>query len=162
MTTHYDVVHPETFGLLGSVSLTADPTDPAAVDALVKRLTDACVGHPYWPHRLLYDAITTVEALREREAWLNEQLNNHESMLAKSRAREEQTSRRREKPMTKHYDVIHPQTGGRVGSIELKHPGWFFISNVTSHQGSRVGRDTAAKAFPPWAKKMGCVMVARD
>ena len=64
--------------------------------------------------------------------------------------------------MTKHYDVTHTETGGLVGFIELKHPGWFFISNVSSHKGSRVGHDTAAAAFPTWAKKMGCVMVVRD
>ena len=50
--------------------------------------------------------------------------------------------------MTKHYDVIHTETGGLIGSISLKQPGWFFISNVSSHQGSRAGHATAEKAFP--------------
>ena len=63
--------------------------------------------------------------------------------------------------MTHHYDVIHTKTNSRIGSISLKHPGWMFISNVSSHQGSRVGHATAEKAFPSWAKKMGCEMVAR-
>ncbi len=64
--------------------------------------------------------------------------------------------------MTKHYDVIHTETGSRIGFIELKLRGWYFISNVSSHKGSRVAKDTAAEAFPAWAKRMGCVMVARD
>ena len=64
--------------------------------------------------------------------------------------------------MTKNYDVTYAKMGSLVGSISLKHPGWFFISNVTSHKGSRKGHATAAKAFPIWAKKMGCEMVARD
>ncbi len=64
--------------------------------------------------------------------------------------------------MTTHYNINDPKSGGRVGSISLKHPGWMFISNVSSHKGSRVGHATAEKAFPTWAKKMGCEMVARD
>ncbi len=63
--------------------------------------------------------------------------------------------------MTKHYDVIHTETGSLIGSISLKHPGWFFISNVSSHKGSRTAHATAEKAFPRWAKKMGGEMVER-
>ena len=63
--------------------------------------------------------------------------------------------------MTKHYDVIHTKSGYRLGGIDLKHPGWFFISNVASHKGSRVAKDTAEGAIPPWAKRMGCTMLAR-
>ncbi len=71
-------------------------------------------------------------------------------------------SKPRINPMTKHYSVTYIKTGGHVGSIELKHPGWFFISSVSSHKGSRKGHATAEKAFPTWAKKMGCEMVARN
>ena len=58
--------------------------DPYTVDVakLKKRVA--------YPHSLLLmsdfiDLITEVEELRKRVAWLNKQLNNHESMLAKSR-----------------------------------------------------------------------------
>ena len=41
-------------------------------DDIIRRLTDACVGHPYalipWPHRLLHDAISEIEALRLEKA----------------------------------------------------------------------------------------------
>ena len=57
---------------------------------------------------------------------------------------------------------MHPTADALIGFISLKHPGWFFISNVSNHQGSRVGQPTAENAFPRWAKKMGCTMVARD
>ena len=60
--------------------------------------------------------------------------------------------------MTKHYDVIHTETGARIGGISKKMPGWFFVSNVSSHKGSRTGHATAEKALPGWAKKMGAVM----
>ncbi len=63
--------------------------------------------------------------------------------------------------MTKHYNVIHIETGALIGSVSLKHPGWFFVSNVSSHKGSRVGHATAEKAFPTWAKKMGCELMTR-
>lgn len=61
----------------------------------------------------------------------------------------------------KHFDVIHTESGYRIGSIGKHHPGWFFISNTSSHGNSRVGQPTAEKAFPRWAKKMGCEMVER-
>ncbi len=64
--------------------------------------------------------------------------------------------------MTKHYNVIHTVSGCQVGSISLKHPGWFFISLLPGRKPSRKGHVTAEKAFPRWAKKMGCRMVARD
>ncbi len=64
--------------------------------------------------------------------------------------------------MTKHYDVIHTETETRIGFINLRRFGWYFISNVSNHKGSRVARDTATEAFPGWAKRMGCEMVARD
>ncbi len=64
--------------------------------------------------------------------------------------------------MTKHFDVVHTMSGGLLGFISLKHPEWFFISNVSSHGGTRVPRATAAEAMPRWAKRMGCEMVARD
>ncbi len=63
--------------------------------------------------------------------------------------------------MTHYYDVIHIGTDALIGSVSLKPSGWFFTSNVSSHQGSRKGHETAEKAFPTWAKKMGCEMVAR-
>ncbi len=66
-----------------------------------------------------------------------------------------------DKPMTKHYDIMHPTADYRVGFINLRHLGWFFVSNVSNHQGSRKGHATAEKAFPAWAKKMGCKMIPR-
>ncbi len=63
--------------------------------------------------------------------------------------------------MTKHYDVIHTVIRALIGSINLKHPGWFFISNVSSHKGSRKGHATAENALPGWGKKMGCEMVEK-
>ncbi len=63
--------------------------------------------------------------------------------------------------MIKHYNVVHGKHGALIGTVSLKQPGWFFVSNVASHKGSRVGHATAEKAFPTWAKKMGCELVAR-
>ena len=65
-------------------------------------------------------------------------------------------------PTYRHYDVIHINTGSRVGSISLKIPGWFFISNVASHGNSLKGHATPEKAMPIWTKNMGCRMEARN
>ncbi len=86
-------------------------------------------------------------AHKDPETW-------HRAMWERSKSKEVE-------PMTHNYNVIHTETNGRIGSIELKHPGWFFISNVSSHKGSRVGRATAEECFPRWARKMGCIMVKR-
>ncbi len=64
--------------------------------------------------------------------------------------------------MTKIYAIVLLPTEAVIGFVVLKPPGWFFISNVSSHKGSRVPRATAEGAFPRWARKMGARMVARD
>ncbi len=55
--------------------------------------------------------------------------------------------------MTKSCDVIHTETGAKIGGISEKMSGWFFVSFISSHKGSRTGHATAEKAFPKWAKK---------
>lgn len=64
--------------------------------------------------------------------------------------------------MSRHYDIIHPSTNARVGFLALTPHGWYFVSQVSNHKGSRVPRDSAAEAMPSWAKRMECDMVPAD
>ena len=61
-----------------------DPHDlPDLIERLHSRQQWEKVGHN---HDLLEEALKAIEALRERVAQLNDWLNKHESMLAKSRS----------------------------------------------------------------------------
>ena len=63
------------------------------------------------------------------------------------------------RPRTTLYEVIHPKTMGRLGTVRWVRHGWHFISNVSSHGNSRKLRPTASAAIPRWAKKMGAKLV---
>ena len=66
---------------------------------------------------------------------------------------------------TKHYDVVHPETFGVLGTVNLNDGpredvnGWWFMSYVSSHANGRKPQPSASAAVPQWAKKMGAKLV---
>ena len=66
---------------------------------------------------------------------------------------------------TKRYDVIHPETSGLLGSVNLNDGprkdvnGWWFISHVSSYANGRKPNPTASAAIPAWAKKLEAKLV---